>query len=59
MNMLDSCMSKKTNNVILLSNIHFNNEITKLNNPILKPKILLDCNANKSSVDTNKQMVKK
>ena len=59
MNMLVSYIAKKTKNVILLSNIHFNDEIPKLNNPKLKPKIILDYNANKSGVDKNNQMVKR
>ena len=57
-NTLLSFVAKKTKNIVLLSNIHFQEEVPKINNPKSKPLMILDYNAHKSGVDKNNQMVK-
>ena len=57
-NTLISYVAKKTKNVILLSNVHFDDAIPLLKNPKFKPEVIFDYNAHKSGVDKNNQMTK-
>ena len=50
-NSLISFAAKNTKNIILLYNIHFQEEISKMNNLKFKPSIILKYNVNKGGVD--------